>query len=237
MRRSRNPAKPPVIRKSRITLKKSSVITQGTAKSKKRIPGYDDLFESIKGLAESLQALNHQAVQAYTPIVDAILRSRSRDDHHIEHTLDGLLSFCCHEPALQLYKKLCRHYYFINLRSFQGGLEFSAIAGAVSPAYHVIYPIIEIDRDFYRQYFKTDDFVSRLAVTVIGIRDGKQVSSTDFGFLRLPYPNLAIQKKIGSILDFCDKELGILLAHRSALDQQKRGLMQELLTGKVRVCP
>ena len=28
--------------------------------------------------------------------------------------LDGLLGLCGHEPALQLYKKLCRHYLPIN---------------------------------------------------------------------------------------------------------------------------
>ena len=75
---------------------------------------YDDMFKSIRGLAKQLQTLNQQAVLAYTPIVDDILRSRSHDTNHIEHTLDGLLSFCCYEPALQLYKKLCRQYFFIN---------------------------------------------------------------------------------------------------------------------------
>jgi hypothetical protein len=75
---------------------------------------YDDMFESIRGLAEQLQDLNKKAVVAYTPVVDDILRSRSRDTNHIEHTLDGLLDFCGYEPILQLYKKLCRHYFFIN---------------------------------------------------------------------------------------------------------------------------
>jgi hypothetical protein len=75
---------------------------------------YDDMFEFISGLAEQLQALNKEAVQAYTPIVNAILQAGSRDVRNIEHTLDGLLDFCGYEPILQLYKKLCRHYYFIN---------------------------------------------------------------------------------------------------------------------------
>ena len=48
-------------------------------------------------------------MREYTPVVENILHSRSRDTHHIEHTLDGLLGFCCSEPALVLYKKLCRH--------------------------------------------------------------------------------------------------------------------------------
>jgi len=73
-----------------------------------------ETFKSILVLAKRLQSLNQEAVLAYTPIVDDILRSSSRDTIHIEHTLDGLLDFCGYEPILQLYKKLCRHYFFIN---------------------------------------------------------------------------------------------------------------------------
>ena len=76
--------------------------------------GYDDLLQSITGLAASLQALDQQAVGQYTPIVEGIVRSRTRDTRHIEHTLDGLLGFCCYDPALLLYKKLCRHYWDID---------------------------------------------------------------------------------------------------------------------------
>ena len=43
------------------------------------------------------------------------------------------------------------------------------------------------------------------------------------------------QQEIASILDTCDEELRLLRVQRGALDQQKRGLMQRLLTGKVRV--
>lgn len=68
----------------------------------------------IRGLAEALTALNQQAVLEYTPVIESILRARSRDADHIEHTLDGLLSFCGYAPALVLYKKLCRHYWEID---------------------------------------------------------------------------------------------------------------------------
>ena len=70
---------------------------------------YESILQSIKGLTQSLHSLNQQAVREYTPVVESILRSRGRDIRHIEHTLDGLLSFCGYEPALVLYKKLCRH--------------------------------------------------------------------------------------------------------------------------------
>ena len=75
---------------------------------------FDALLSSISRLAEGICALNRQAVQEYTPVVEAILRTRSRDIRHIEHTLDGLLDFCGYNPALQLYRRLCRHYFDID---------------------------------------------------------------------------------------------------------------------------
>ena len=70
----------------------------------------EPLPQSIRDLAARLQALNRQAAREYTPVVEGILRSRSRDVRHIEQTLDGLLDFCGYDPALLLFKRLCRHY-------------------------------------------------------------------------------------------------------------------------------
>jgi hypothetical protein len=75
---------------------------------------YASLLHSVQGVAAGLQALNRQAVREYTPVVEGILRSGSRDTRHIEHTLDGLLDFCGSPAALVLYKKLCRHYWRID---------------------------------------------------------------------------------------------------------------------------
>ena len=54
--------------------------------------------------------------------------------------------------------------------------------------------------------------------------------------IRIP-ADLAEQHQIAAILDTADHELTLLRTQRNALDQQKRGLMQRLLTGKVRVKP
>lgn len=75
---------------------------------------YANMLESIRGLASSIHAINQTAVREYTPVVEAILRSPIPDTRHIERTLDGLLDFCGYEPALLLYKKLCRYYFYIN---------------------------------------------------------------------------------------------------------------------------
>ena len=125
--------------------------------------------------------------------------------------------------------------FVISLRSFQGGLEYSEHRGIVSPAYTVLKPIVEIDKTFYRYYFKSAEFIGHLAIAVIGIRDGKQISYDDFCFVKIPYPNIEEQKAISSILLQADKEIEIQKQKLSSLLEQKKGLMQVLLTGKRRI--
>ncbi|MDX9991548.1 MAG: hypothetical protein RBS68_05805, partial [Anaerolineales bacterium] len=43
------------------------------------------------------------------------------------------------------------------------------------------------------------------------------------------------QRKIADFLDICDQEVGASAKKIEALKQQKKGLMQRLLTGQVRV--
>ncbi len=74
----------------------------------------DDAMEAISILVGSVLDLQQRAAQQYLPVVDEIVRTRSRDVQLIEHTLDGLLDFCGHEPVLRMYKKLCRHYWDID---------------------------------------------------------------------------------------------------------------------------
>ena len=54
----------------------------------------------------------------------------------------------------------------------------------------------------------------------------------DFAF---PCPPIEEQRAVAATLDTADVELHLLRRQRIALDHQKRGLMQRLLTGKVRV--
>jgi len=75
---------------------------------------YQKVTASITDLARQVQGLNHRAVEQYQPVVEELLRTGCIDTRHIEHTLDGLLDFCGYPPVLQLYKRLCRHYWEIN---------------------------------------------------------------------------------------------------------------------------
>ena len=125
--------------------------------------------------------------------------------------------------------------FVISLRSFQGGLEYSNYRGLVSPAYTVLKPKMTINKEFYKQYFKSQEFIGRLATAVIGIRDGKQISYDDFCIVKIPYPSTKEQTAIAQVLQTADKEINLLNAKADKLREQKKGLMQQLLTGKIRL--
>lgn len=125
--------------------------------------------------------------------------------------------------------------FVISLRSFQGGLEHSAYRGLVSPAYTVLSEKREIDERFFRHYFKSADFIKRLSVAVIGIRDGKQISFQDFCSIKLPCPAVDEQAAIADLLDEAEREITLLREYTKTLKIQKRGLMQKLLTGQWRL--
>ena len=133
------------------------------------------------------------------------------------------------------YKLVVPGNFIISLRSFQGGLEYSRYRGLVSPAYTVLTPIKKIVDEFYKQYYKSYDFIGHLAVAVIGIRDGKQISYEDFSFLKLPYPEIEEQQKIADVLSAADAEISMLEKKLACLKEEKKALMQQLLTGKRRV--
>jgi type I restriction enzyme S subunit len=125
--------------------------------------------------------------------------------------------------------------FVISLRSFQGGLEHSGYRGLVSPAYTVLRATREIDERFFRHYFRSADFIKRLSVAVIGIRDGKQVSFQDFCSIKIPFPPVEEQQAIATMLDEAEREIALLRDQVTAFKKQKRGLMQKLLTGQWRV--
>ena len=139
------------------------------------------------------------------------------------------------EESLTGYKKVVKGNFIISLRSFQGGIEYSEYSGIVSPAYTVLSSIYPIEDNYYKQFFKSTDYINRLNIAVYGIRDGKQISYNDFGRIRIPYPPLDEQKAIAAVLETADKEIEILKRTIEQEKQKKKALMQLLLTGIVRV--
>lgn len=59
----------------------------------------------------------------------------------------------------------------------------------------------------------------------------------DLGRLKLRLPPLPEQQRIAAVLDAADREIDILRRELDALKTQKKGLIQKLLTGQVRINP
>ena len=73
-----------------------------------------EFLESITGLAVQIQALQQEALAQITPIAAGILRQRTTNVALIERTLDQLLDVCSTPAAVDLYRRLCRHYWDID---------------------------------------------------------------------------------------------------------------------------
>ncbi|MCY4210417.1 MAG: restriction endonuclease subunit S [Gammaproteobacteria bacterium] len=138
--------------------------------------------------------------------------------------------------SIEGYKLVEPGNFTISLRSFQGGIEYSDHRGVISPAYTVLTPIREMADDFYKYFFKSHIFIEKyLSLAVVGIRDGKQINFDDFKTIKIPYPPLNHQVEIANTLNVARQEIDILKLLTDRYHTQKRGLMQELLTGKLKV--
>jgi type I restriction enzyme S subunit len=140
------------------------------------------------------------------------------------------------EGSTDGYKAVAPGDFVISLRTFQGGIEWSSVAGLVSPAYTVLrLKDKNFLPEFVALYLKSYVFIQRLSNAVVGIRDGKNISFPDFKIQHLPQPSLEEQRMIASAINAAEYELKELADQLLNLTNQKRGLMQQLLTGAVRV--
>ncbi|MGC9530934.1 restriction endonuclease subunit S [Vibrio atlanticus] len=139
------------------------------------------------------------------------------------------------DDSISGYKVVEQGDFIISLRSFQGGIEYSRYKGICSPAYVILYPKLELVDGFYKYHLKSHPFIQAMKSRLEGIRDGKIISYKYFSEIKLPRPSLEEQQKIASVLTTADKEIEVLETKLAHLKQEKKALMQQLLTGKRRV--
>lgn len=100
---------------------------------------------------------------------------------------------------------------------------FRCHSGKLLPAY----------LDHLRKSWMWQSFVTRGGNGSVRVR----IYFSDLAEFTFPCPPVDEQRQIAAILDTADQQITLLRTQRAAIDQQKRGLMQRLLTGKVRVKP
>lgn len=90
--------------------------------------------------------------------------------------------------------------------------------------------------DFFRHYILQKRFKFLLeSISPGGAGRNRVMSKTDFLKLDIKLPEVKEQKAIATILDKATEELNQYQQKLETLQLQKKGLMQQLLTGKVRV--
>lgn len=137
--------------------------------------------------------------------------------------------------------KLVRKYDFvISLRSFQGGFEMSEYdRGIITPAYSVLREKKEINRYYFKYLFKESKFINKLNSLTTGIRDGKSIRYEEFSNMILPLPNMEKQNVIVTFLNEKTAQFDSIISKKEALIQKleeaKKSLISEVVTGKVKV--
>ena len=116
------------------------------------------------------------------------------------------------------------------------GLLRSHDAGIVSPIYTVFECNSEIIPEYLYAVFKTDMFrhIFKISTNSSVNRRGS-LRWKEFSLIRIPKPSKKEQREIVSVMQTADKEISLLESKLTTLEKQKRGLMQKLLTGEIRV--
>lgn len=135
---------------------------------------------------------------------------------------------------------------FAYNKSYSNGYPLGAIKrlnnydeGVVSPLYICFRAKEKISTCFYEQYFESG-FLNKeiFKIAQEGARNHGllNVSVTEFfKDIKIVKPSFEEQSKISEVLIEADKEIELLEKELEALKLQKKGLMQRLLTGEVRV--
>jgi type I restriction enzyme S subunit len=94
----------------------------------------------------------------------------------------------------------------------------------------------KVDPDFFKYLMVTKRFFYELGVISPGGAGRNRVlSKKDFLRIKVKLPPLEEQRRYAEVLCCADREINLLRQKLDALQRQKEGLMQRLLTGQVRV--
>lgn len=141
------------------------------------------------------------------------------------------------DPSTQ--KLVCPNQFVISLRSFQGGLELSAIRGLISPAYTVFKLKHKFDtekmRTFFKALFKSKPYVALLNSLSDSLRDGKSIKFAEVANFDYPLPP-------ESFLDsFCKRMIEYETLQEdyrqleTLLTEYKQRLIADVVTGQINV--
>jgi type I restriction enzyme S subunit len=135
------------------------------------------------------------------------------------------------------YKRICPGDIGYNtMRMWQGRSALSSLEGIVSPAYTIVTPKEKQHSEFYAYLFKLPSVVNKFFRNSQGlVEDTLNCKFKDFAIVKVEVPEYEEQVAIANVLSTAQAEIKSYEQKLNALQQQKKGLMQKLLTGEIRV--
>lgn len=135
------------------------------------------------------------------------------------------------------YLKVCVGDIAYNtMRMWQGVSALSFYEGIVSPAYTVLVPLKETFAPYFSYLFKLRAMINNFYRNSQGlVDDQRSLKYHNFAQIKVTIPPLPEQKRIAEILIEQDKLIALKERLIAAKKKQKKWLMQNLLTGKIRL--
>lgn len=140
---------------------------------------------------------------------------------------------------LELRKHVRVDDFVISMRSFQGGLERARATGCIRSSYVVLRPSDSVHPSFFAYLFKSDAYIQALRATSNFIRDGQDLSFSNFRAVNLPLVPMAEQRSIAAALDReisgVDRLRHSLAAAVASLQEYRQALITAAVTGQLDV--
>ena len=204
---------------------------------KKRLPGFDEEWREVQ-INEIFKAVRRKNTKGISRVLTASGEYGLIDQtKYFNRSVVG--------KSIEGYFHLHKGEFAYN-RSSMNGYPYGAIKrldeyeeGVLSTLYICFAPARnDCCSDFYKHLFEGGILNEQLRKVVhVGARAHGLLNVTlhDFFSLKVVCPTIEEQEKIAEFLNLVDEEIHLLEGKLHALKEQKKGLMQQLLTGKKRV--
>ena len=130
------------------------------------------------------------------------------------------------------------HFAYATNHIEEGSIGYQEILdeALISPMYTVFKTDKTVNDNFFYKLLKSHPFVYQYQNRMEGSIDRRGGLRWDgFSIIKIKLPSIEEQTAIALVLQAADKEISLLKAKAEKLREQKKGLMQVLLTGKVRL--
>ncbi len=122
-----------------------------------------------------------------------------------------------------------------TMRMWQGRSAISSMDGLVSPAYTILTPKENVDSRYFAYLFKMPRIVNFFFQKSQGlVSDTLQCRYRDFSIVKYPVPDFDEQTAVADLLTSADREIIGLEQKLAILTDQKKYLLNNLITGAIR---